>query len=154
MTPDECRQFLWKGNHTAVVATIRADGRPHLTPVWYTLDGQRVVFSTPGSSAKVRHIRRDPRVTVFVDDETPPFAYVRMEGVAEVVEAPAEVQHWVERIGSRYLGEKQAEAYRERYFSAGDVLIWVSLEKISGYDFNNDDELLLLAQPTVNHTQR
>ncbi|MGH2484900.1 MAG: pyridoxamine 5'-phosphate oxidase family protein, partial [Ktedonobacterales bacterium] len=68
MTRDECGQFLRRGAHTMIVATARADGRPHLTPVWYTLDGERVVFSTPGSSAKVRHIRRDSRVTLLVDD--------------------------------------------------------------------------------------
>jgi hypothetical protein len=151
MTPDECRRFLWKGNHTMVVATLRADGRPHLTPVWYTLDGERVVFQTPGSSVKVRHIRRDPRITLFVDDETPPFAYVTIEGTAEVVQSPAETRNWVERIGARYLGEDQAEAYRERYLSAGDVLVWASPEKISGYDFVADDEFL--TSPDVNRTQ-
>ncbi|HKV85821.1 MAG TPA: PPOX class F420-dependent oxidoreductase [Ktedonobacterales bacterium] len=151
MTPDECRRFLWKGNHTMVVATLRADGRPHLTPVWYTLDGERVAFQTPGSSAKVRHIRRDPRITVFVDDEAPPFAYVTVEGAAEVVEAPAELRHWVERIGARYLGEEQAETYREHYLSAGDVLVWVTPTKISGFDFTSDDELLTVSD--VNRSQ-
>ena len=152
MTPEECRQFLWKGNHTVVVATLRADGRPHLTPVWYTLDGSRVVFSTPGNSAKVRHIRRDPRISLFVDEEAPPFAYVAIEGIAEVVDAPEEVQHWVERIGARYLGEERARAYRERYLSAGDVLVWVSPNKMSGYDFVDDDDGFL-ATPGVNDTR-
>ena len=152
MTPDECLRFLWKGNRTMVVATLRADGRPHLTPVWYTVDGSRVVFSTPGNSAKVRHIRRDPRITLFVDEEAPPFAYVALEGIAEVVEAPEEVRHWVERIGARYLGEERARPYRERYLSAGDILVWVSPNKMSGYDFVDDDDGFL-ATPRADDTR-
>lgn len=152
MSPEECLQFFWKGNHTMVVATLRTDGRPHLTPVWYTLDGSRVVFSTPGNSAKVRHLRRDPRISLFVDEEAPPFAYAAIEGIAEVVEAPEEVRHWVERIGARYLGEQRARPYRERYLSAGDVLVRVPPSKMSGYDFADDDDGFL-ATPGVNDTR-
>lgn len=152
MTPDECRRFLMQGAHTMGVATLRADGRPHLTPVWYTLDGDHVVFQTFGNAAKVRHIRRDPRVTVFVNDEAPPLAYAAIEGSAEVIDAPADVAHWVERIGARYLGEEQAVAYRERNVSATDVLVRLTPEKITAFDHISDIEFVaprdvLLTQP-------
>jgi PPOX class probable F420-dependent enzyme len=134
MTPDECRQFLQSGRHTMIVATLRVDGRPHLVPVWYTLDGDRVVFQTGGDSAKVRHIRRAPAVTLCVDDEALPLAYATIEGAAEIVDDPDEVFHWTERIGARYLGEDKAKAYARRNVGPGDVLIRVTPVKLAGFD--------------------
>jgi PPOX class probable F420-dependent enzyme len=53
--------------HTMVVATLRRDGRPHLTTVWYRWDGEAFWISTNRNRQKYRNIRRDPRVTVLVD---------------------------------------------------------------------------------------
>jgi PPOX class probable F420-dependent enzyme len=117
-----------------IVATLRADGRPHLAPVWYTLDGDRVVFETSGDSAKVQHIRRNPTVALCVDDEALPLAYATIEGTAEVVDDPAEVLYWTGRIGARYLGEDKAEAYAGRVAGPGSVLVRVSPTKCIGYD--------------------
>jgi PPOX class probable F420-dependent enzyme len=134
MTPDECWHFLQEGKHTMIVATLRADGRPHLAPVWYTLDGDRVVFEASGASAKVQHIRHNPTVTLCVDDEALPLAYVTIEGTAEIADGPSEVQHWTGRIGARYLGEDKAEAYARRNSGPGSVLVRVSPGKFIGYD--------------------
>jgi PPOX class probable F420-dependent enzyme len=134
MTPDECRQFLQEGKRTMIVATLRADGPPHLAPVWYTLDGDRVVFETSGASAKVQHIRHNPAVSLCVDDEVLPLAYVTIEGTAVIADDPSEVRHWTGRIGARYLGEDKAEAYARRVAGPGSVLVRVSPTKFTGYD--------------------
>ncbi|HEY8460285.1 MAG TPA: PPOX class F420-dependent oxidoreductase, partial [Blastocatellia bacterium] len=76
MTPSECREFISSVPHTAKLATVRPDGRPHVVPVWFDLDGDDIVFTTGGKSVKAANIRRDPRVCICVDDETPPFAFV------------------------------------------------------------------------------
>ena len=72
MTPEEYRSFLTTGTRTAKLATVGADGRPHVVPIWFVLDGDTVVFTTGERSAKALHMRRNPRVAFCVDDETPP----------------------------------------------------------------------------------
>src|SRR5579864_6578508 len=82
MTADEIRDFLLRGTRTAKLATVMADGTPHVAPVWFVLDGEQVVFTTPGDSVKYRNLRREPRMAIAVDDEEPPFAFVQIRGVA------------------------------------------------------------------------
>ena len=70
---------------TGKLATVRADGRPHLAPVWYDVDDDgSVVFNTGESTVKGRNLTRDPRASLCVDDERPPFSFVVLEGVVEL----------------------------------------------------------------------
>ena len=62
MTPEEARAFLLHGTRTGNLATVRADGRPHVAPIWFTLDGNDLVFNTGRDSVKGRNMARDPRV--------------------------------------------------------------------------------------------
>jgi PPOX class probable F420-dependent enzyme len=80
MTKEECMQFLRSPVRTGKLATVRKDGRPLVVPVWYDLEGDTVVFMTAQDSIKARNMRRDPRVSLCVDDEVTPFAYVELEG--------------------------------------------------------------------------
>jgi PPOX class probable F420-dependent enzyme len=54
----------------AIVAGIRKDGRPHLSPNWFLWDGARFYVSTTRNRVKYRIFRRDPRVQLAVDDAT------------------------------------------------------------------------------------
>jgi PPOX class probable F420-dependent enzyme len=76
MSPAEARAFLLARPRTAKLATVRADGRPHVAPVWFDLDGDDLRFTTWHASVKAVNLRRDPRVSLCVDDEAPPFAFV------------------------------------------------------------------------------
>jgi PPOX class probable F420-dependent enzyme len=51
-----------------VVAGIRRDGRPHLSPTWFCWDGQRFYVSTTRSRVKYTIFRRDPRAQLLIDD--------------------------------------------------------------------------------------
>jgi PPOX class probable F420-dependent enzyme len=62
----EAADFL-ASSHTGVLATIRSDGSPALVPLWFVMVGGQVCLRTPGKSAKVSHIRRDPRVSFLVE---------------------------------------------------------------------------------------
>ena len=92
MTRDEARAFLMHGTRTGKVATTRANGRAHVTPIWFVLDGDDIVFNTWHESAKAKHLRRDPRVSLVVDLEEPPYAYVMVEGRAELSDDLDEVR--------------------------------------------------------------
>jgi len=132
MTPDERRAFLQHGTRTGKLATVRPDGRPHVAPVWFVLDGEDVILTTGAETVKGRALRRDPRLALVVDDETPPFAYVMIEGTVELREDPDELLAWATRIGGRYMGAEAAEAYGRRNAMPGELLVRITPTKIVG----------------------
>ena len=130
MTPDEVRQFLTEQPRTGKFATVRADGRPHVVPIWFDLDGDDIVFNTWHASVKVANLRRDPRVSLCVDDETPPFAFVQIDGTATLSDDPEQLVYWATRIGGRYMGADQAEAYGKRNGVTGELIVRVTPSKV------------------------
>jgi PPOX class probable F420-dependent enzyme len=132
MTPDEVRSFLLAGTHTAALATTRADGRPHVAPIWFTLDGADVLFTTWHTTVKGVNLRRDGRVALTVDDETPPFAFVSIDGVATLSDDLAQLRHWATHIAARYMGEDEAEAYGARNGVPGELLVRVTPVHVVG----------------------
>lgn len=130
MTEAEYRSFLLDQARTGKLATVRADGRPHVTPIWFDLDGDTLLFTSWHETVKVANLRRDPRVAVCVDDGTPPFAYVIIEGTAAISVNPAELRYWATRLGGRYMGADQAEAFGQRNSVAGELLIRVTPTRI------------------------
>jgi PPOX class probable F420-dependent enzyme len=126
MTDDEVLAFLaTMPARTAKLATVRADGRPHVAPVWFDLDGSSLVFATGAGTVKGRNVTRDPRVAISVDDERPPFSFVCIDGTAEISEDPADLLKWCIRIGGRYMGAERAEAYGQRNAVPGELLVRV-----------------------------
>jgi PPOX class probable F420-dependent enzyme len=111
MTPEARRAFLTSGTRTAILATTRADGRPHAVPVCFVLDGDDVLFLTNQATAKGRDLQRDPRVTLVVDDETPPFAFVMIEGEARLSWAPDDIDRVAPGIAERYDGPDGVEEF-------------------------------------------
>ena len=75
MTPEQTWDFLMTETRTAKVATVRADGRPHVKPVWFEPAGQpgafQLLFTTDSRTVTGRDLSRDPRVAVSVDDPAP-----------------------------------------------------------------------------------
>jgi len=75
--------------HHAVLATMRADGTPQLTPVLAGVDGAgRVVISTRRPAYKIRNIQRDPRVFLCVLPDGFFGRWIQVDGVAEIVDLP------------------------------------------------------------------
>lgn len=121
-----------EGTRTGKLATVRADGRPHVAPVWFTLDGDDVVFNTGRDSLKARNIRRDPRVAITVDDQHPPFGFVLVEGTAAIHDDLDEVVRWATLIGGRYMGQERAAEFGRRDALEGEVLVRVVPGKVIG----------------------
>jgi PPOX class probable F420-dependent enzyme len=98
---EEQRAFL-EAPRFAVAATISTDGLPHQTVVWYALDGdEELVLSTPRGSLKHRHLLRDPRLSVCVEEG---FRYVTVSGRVRIEEEPKAARELYGRIGARYRG--------------------------------------------------
>ena len=128
MSETEWRTFVTEGTRTGKLANTRLDGRPHVAPVWFDLDEDdgTLVFTTGADTLKGKALRRDPRVAICVDDETPPFAFVLIEGTAVLSEDPEDLLTWATRIGARYMGAEVAEAYGQRNAVPGELLVRVT----------------------------
>jgi PPOX class probable F420-dependent enzyme len=133
MTPEEIRAFLLEGTRTAALATVRADGRPHVAPIWFTVDGDDLIFNTGESTVKGANLRRDPRVALMVDDEEPPFAFVSIEGNVTLSDDLDVMRHWATRIAARYMGDDRAETYGKRNAVPGELLVRVTPTKIVAF---------------------
>lgn len=115
MTPEERRLFLSSGSRTAILATTHVDGRVHAVPVGFVLDGDDMLFLTHEGTVKARNLQRDPRVTLVVQDETPPYAFVMIEAEAEFSTNSSEARRSATAgIGRRYAGPDGVEEF-QRY---------------------------------------
>ena len=133
MTEKEYRRFLLEGVRTAILATARADGRPHVAPIWFDLDGETLVFTTGESTVKGRNMRRDPRVSLCIDEDEPPFHFVVIEGTAELSADDPDLLYWATRLGGRYMGADRAEKYGRRNAVEGELLVRVTPQKVLAY---------------------
>ena len=131
MTPEETREFLRAGTRTGKLATISADGSPHVAPIWFDLDVNGDLYFTTGeTTVKGRNLRREPRMSLCVDDENPPFSYVLLFGVAEILEDPGALLKWTTATGRRYMGEDQAEDFGKRNAVEGELLVKLTPSKV------------------------
>lgn len=122
---DEIDAFLSEGTRTGKLATVRPDGRPHVAPVWFLLDGRDIVFTTHRDTVKGRNLTHDPRAALTVDVEAPPYAFVTVEGTVTLVdeEDPAGKLAWATRLGARYMGADRGKEYGRRNAVPGEYLV-------------------------------
>jgi PPOX class probable F420-dependent enzyme len=130
MSQQEWTTFLIDQARTGKLAVTRRDGAPHVTPIWFAMDGDVIVFNTGKDSIKGRAIRHDPRVALCVDDERPPFDFVTMEGTVEISEEPNELRRWAGIIGGRYMGADRAVEFGTRNGGPGELLVRLTPTKV------------------------
>jgi PPOX class probable F420-dependent enzyme len=132
---DHVVAFLSQGTRTAKLAYVASDGRPLVAPVWFVVDGQQLVFNTGKDTAKGRALARDPRVAICVDDETPPFSFVQIQGTVTLGEDPDELLDTATRIGGRYMGADRAEEFGRRNGVPGELIVRVTpIKVITAFD--------------------
>lgn len=127
---DDVIAFLSQGTRTAKLGYVAKDGRPLVAPVWFVVDGQQLVFNTGKNTAKGHALARDPRVAVCVDDETPPFSFVQIQGTVTLGEDPDEVLATATRIGGRYMGADRAEEFGRRNGVPGELVVRLTPTKV------------------------
>jgi hypothetical protein len=133
MTGDEWKRFAFDTPRTAKLATVRANGAPHVAPIWVALDGDDIVFTTNVDTMKGKSLRRDPRVAMAFDDEAPPFSFVTIEGEATISEDPEQLLAWSTVLGGRYMGAERAEEFGRRNAVPGELLVHVRPTRIVGH---------------------
>ena len=130
MSTKEIRKFLVQGTLTGKLATVKKDGSPHVVPIWFILDdidddtSVDIIFTTGSTSVKARNIRLNNRVSICIDDQTPPFSFVTVYGVAEIQQFNRnELLKWATKIAERYMGKDNAESYGTRNSTEGELLV-------------------------------
>lgn len=106
MTDEQIAEFI-EHSRTATMATVLPNGRPHLVAMWYAvLDGE-IWFETKAKSQKAVNLRRDPTVTVMIEDGLTydTLRGVSIDGTAEIVDADPDLLHRVGvSVWERYTG--------------------------------------------------
>ena len=133
MTDEEYTEFMLGHPRTAVLGTVRADGRPHVAPIWFDLDGDTLMFTTGESTVKGRNMLRDPRVSLCIEEEDPPFHFVLIEGTSELTADDPDLLYWATRLGGRYMGADRAEEYGQRNAVEGELLVRVTPQRVVAY---------------------
>src|SRR5437016_6040740 len=95
MTGQEARAFLLEGTRTGKLAVTRSGGGPHVTPTWFTLDG---------------------------DDQAPPYSYVMVEGSATLSDDLDELRRVATAVGGRYMGADRAGEFGARNAVPGELV--------------------------------
>lgn len=130
MSADEIRGFLSAGTRTAHLATVRSNGKPHVAPIWFVLDGDDLIFTTGARTVKGRNLERDPTVCLSVDEPSPMYSFVQITGEASLSGDQNELLRWATTIGSRYMGADQAESFGARNAAIDELLVRVTPQKI------------------------
>ena len=136
MTPQQIDAFLRKP-YVSIIATLRQDGSPHLTPVWHQYDGETLKVLSPPNTVKVRNLRLDPRVALCVSTNNPPAGYVQVKGTATLSDDWEPRLLWAMAIN--YKGREEGERYAEKtYREVTFTLITITPTKLVAWSI--DDE--------------
>jgi len=102
MTAEDCWRFI-EQSRDLHVATLDADGCPHLTTLWFAVVDGAIVFESFSKAQKILNLRRDPRIAVLVadGDDYANLRGVSIRGRAELVDDPERVHRLADRIALR-----------------------------------------------------
>ena len=131
------REALFAEPNVAVLVTIRKDGRPHATPVWYLYENGEFVLTVSATSAKRKHVERDPRVSLVIDRRQVPYFAVTVEGTATVEQAMTGDER--QRIASRYLGPEEGARYARELPAANTVTLRIRPERFWEFGHAGND---------------
>ena len=104
---------------------------PHVVPIWFVLDGDDVVFNTGADTGKGKSLAREGRASLVVDDDTPPFSFVKIDGTVTLHDDLDEVRRFATAIGGRYMGADRAEEFGRRNGVPGELLVRLHPTKVT-----------------------
>jgi PPOX class probable F420-dependent enzyme len=137
MSQAQVDEFL-QAPRIAVFGTVRAQGAPQLTPVWYLYENGQVFVSLSINSAKYRNLTRYPRVCICIAAPHPDARAVMIHGQAELIpeqSAWSDDIHW--RITRRYYSsDDEAQEFLDSFPAEESALVSVTPAKVMAEDWN------------------
>lgn len=130
MTDNEWRAFVTAGTKLAHLALTRPDGRPHVTPVCFILDGDEFAFALSPGSIKGKSLARDRRLALCITDERQPYGFVTIEGHARISAEPDQIKHVAAGIADRYYPSQPSAALAESFVEQGFTAVRISITNV------------------------
>lgn len=134
MKENDWMTFVQAGTRTAKLGIVLPSGRPSVVPVWFVLEEGVLRIVTDGASPKAKALRQNPRASLCMDLEEPPYAFVRVDAEAVLNEDPAEALRIATAVGRRYMGADRAEEFGQRNGGEGRVVISFHPVKVIAFD--------------------
>ncbi len=136
------RDKFLAGRHVAVLVTNGADGHPVPTPIWYLYRDGAFHFRTEQGAVKTKNILRDPKVSVCIQDERPPYKAVIAYGSAEI----REKLDWLSEIPRHYLGFIGGLGYEQtaqhEIEQGPEIALVVRPDRLVTFDFGAETPLV------------
>ena len=136
LTPDQLDGLLDEV-HLAHLATIRKDGTVLLSPLWYIWEDGGFTIGMAAGDGKLKHLAREPRVTIVVGEDAFPYRGFEMRGTATLLDIP--YGPTIRRIATRYVGAKGADYYDDDH---GGTVVRIEPGDMRGWDFRDDLETM------------
>ena len=129
---DDVRRLL-DGPNVAHMATLAADGSPHVVPLWVTRDEDRIVLVKVERSAGLANIEGDRRVAFSIAERGNQYVSAQIRGTVVDIERGGAAVAWLHRIARQYTGAD----YPDRPIDV--VLVTVqperaSFRRVEGFD--------------------
>ena len=129
-TDPEVNKFLTEGTRTGKIAYTNAAGRVLVAPIWFIVEDGDLIFNTGVDTVKGKFLARERQVTICVDLEEPPYAFVQVQGDAELSDDPSELLRTATAIAARYVGPDRASEYGQRNGVPGELVVRVRPTKV------------------------
>ncbi|MBC2865581.1 PPOX class F420-dependent oxidoreductase [Streptomyces mexicanus] len=130
--PSEAVELLRRPN-PAVMATLRSDGAPVSTPTWYLWDDGRILISLDEGRVRLKHLRRDPRVTLTVLDGDDWYTHLTLIGRVTQMRDDEGLTD-IDRLSTHYTGKPYPDRVRAR------VTAWIEIERWHGWGTLKDSD--------------
>ena len=127
----DAQKFI-KDNHRACIAVRQKDGWPQMTLVTPGIDAAgRVILTSRGTTYKVKHLRRDPKVSMLIfGEQFSGSKFVQIHGSAEVVDLPQAMDGLIDWYKSVRGEHKNWDDYKKQVTDEKRVLIRINIEKV------------------------
>ena len=129
------RRFL-EARNFAVLGTVNRSGSPHLSVMWYLLDGDELLFNTRAGRVKHANLERDPRVSLLVYEDGG-YRYLRVDGRVRRITDQATTQADIKRLALRYYQDEARveQAMRDSFGKQERVSYRLPTTRV--YDFSD-----------------
>jgi PPOX class probable F420-dependent enzyme len=137
LRPEDLADLLTQPRN-AILATHFADGTTLLSPVWHEWSDGGFTILLGAGDVKTRHVRRDPRVSVVVADDRPPYRGLEVRGEAKIGVDASDASTLLRRIAIRYLGDTQGNAYANAGDPSSTAILRVEPGVLRAWDFADE----------------